>query len=94
MLLASCGVVTAAASDDIKMDEPEDRTPAAAVAGCLGHSRGWVRYLGMNDCCLSGDRQKQARHPEFCLGEVDFSPSGVIPKHPSLIGGPSKLQRK
>ena len=31
MLLASSGVVTAAASDDSKMDEPEDRAPAAAV---------------------------------------------------------------
>lgn len=27
MRLASCGVVTAVASDDSKMDEPEDRTP-------------------------------------------------------------------
>lgn len=82
MLLASSGVVTAAASDDSKMDEPEDRAPAAAVAYCLGHSRGWARCLGMSDYCLPGDRQQQARYSGFCLSEVDFSPSGVIPKTP------------
>ena len=86
MRLADCGVVTAAASDDIKMDETEDRTPAAVVALCLGRSRGWMRCLGVRDCCLSGDRQEQARHPGFWLSEVDFSSSGVIPKTPKPAG--------
>lgn len=85
MCLASCGVVTAAASDDIEMDEPEDRTPAAVMAFCLGHSRGWARCLGVSHC-LSGDREKQARHPGFWLSEVGFSSSGVIPKTPKPAG--------
>lgn len=45
MLLASCGVVTAAASDDSKMDEPEDRAPAAAVGLLTGTQQGLGEVL-------------------------------------------------